>query len=338
MVPIQTKEHLLYFMQSGLLTLSHYDLKFLQNLQTIVLSQKKITKNQVDLFEKIVKKYHRQLNKYNLIEKITINLKWTTEIIPSDPKFTNAHIFIENNIIFFRSPFNKKFLEYFRKVKNNSFVWSKDKKMYESPFNTFALKLIVDASHLHYSNVVYCEITKTLLNDLIDKFSNVKYWNPTLVKKQNNYYITASNQSLDLAIKHITFSDDPKVLAELSSYGITIDEEIINNKPINKLAAEYSVDFDTENVLHLARYLKQIECDLVVFYGKINNPHSYFLKNNLTDENIPFTEKFPTSIDDYKKPILISVLPHVVNRISVSKFFKIIKIKNSTPISIYEKM
>ena len=56
MMKMQTKEHLVYFMQTGMMRLSHYDLHFVQNLNYIILNKNIEINNIFTIYkEKIIK-------------------------------------------------------------------------------------------------------------------------------------------------------------------------------------------------------------------------------------------------------------------------------------------
>ena len=334
---IKCNEHLLYFMQCGMMRLSAYDLKFIQNLQTIIASANKITSNQVALFDKLVLKYGRQFLKHKISPEHISTLQWNTPMVMSDPKFTEAYICIENDIIKFRSPFSKKFVDAMRNNKHHSFKWIKDTKNYQTNFNANSFKVIVDLAHEHYERLNFCPITKELLLDLIEKYGEVKYWTPTLVKINNQYMIAAINNHVNSAIGNITLSDDPFCLSTLSVYGVDICDSIIQNNKLLKFSGTYApeVDIHTEDIVS---YLKAIECDAVFFAGKsfLNKAAIYpQLLQKLNDEKIIYHVKFDPSqhelVKKYNRPVLINF---AYNFSPGAHFLKIIKVKNSIEVNI----
>lgn len=341
MIELKTREHLIYFMQSGLLRLSKYDLRFIQNLQALTSTNNKITTNQVALFEKLVTKYQRQLEKHKITESLLANLTWKTPVVASDPKFTEAYISIDDGIISFRSPFNKKFVDSFKKIPNNVFSWIKEKKAYEATFSTVSLKIIVDASHTHYPNVNYCPITTTLLNTIIAQYENVKYWSPTLVKCGDLYIVAALNTELAEAIKDIPLSNDPVCLTELATYGIAIDEKITNNNPLLEFASTYISEMDIKDIDTFIENLKRINCDGVFLAGRVALANSKnFIADKIKKANIYFDERYDMYMltsaraEDYKNPVVLVSAAKPFNYIPFNSFKKVIKIKNSIPIDI----
>ena len=77
MIELNNKEQLIYFMATNL-RLSRYDIRFLQNLEKITLSKKRITSNQSDLVNKLIEKYERQFVKNQMFIKELLNLPWKT--------------------------------------------------------------------------------------------------------------------------------------------------------------------------------------------------------------------------------------------------------------------
>jgi len=339
MIELSTREHLLYFMQSGLIRLSKYDLKFIQNLYSICISQNKITSNQVALFEKLIIKYERQLDKQKITKKIVNDLIWKTSIVDSDPKFTEAFISIVYGIVQFRSPFNKKFVEGFRKIPFNNFVWLKDKKQYECPFSSTALRIIVDASHEYYPVVNYCPVTKTLLKNLVDEFGTTTIWSPTFQYVNGMYFVTGCNPYLAEAIKDIELSPDPKTISELISYGVNIDKSVVKDNPTLEFSSNYYPQVDITDLDFLVECLDAIGCDGVFMSCKLGGIHKYRhqIKEKLNSAGIFLDEDAGTLISDrlkkYSKPVLLSFILKN-DPMALSSFIKVIKITNSNPITI----
>lgn len=335
MVPIQTKEHLIYFMQCGMMRLSKYDLHFMQNLHMLVTSKSPITTNQVALFEKIVGKYSRQLNKHGLTtDKLSV-LTWETTVVPSDKKYTEAYITIENDKIYFRSPFNKKFLEKFNRITFNTFKWVRESKHYESDFSTEALKFIINISKDFYPVINYCTITSELLNT-VEKF-NARYWQPTLIQHQGRFIIAAINQHLDLCLHDVKLNDDPECLSILSTHGVKVDNAVTKNDPLLEFASSYFVEIDYTNLDNLITYLHAVKCDCVFIAGHgIATQYKRNIINKIKESNIDVDEKVNTLLDEKlkerKNPMVIFTTSDIFN--VAYKFQKVIKMTNSLPINI----
>lgn len=340
-IPINSKDNLVYFMQSGTLSLGQYDLKFIQNILFIITRHKPLTTNQVELFDKLTDKYKRQLSKFGLTKQKISSLEWNTFIIPSDIKYTQAYISILDGKIIFKAPFSKKFIETFRKQANNNFIWEKNHKHYETEYTLYQLKLLVSASTTVYTKINYCEITLKLLNSL-DEYSHAKFWNPTLVRVNNGYMIAAANEFLMNAIKDISLEPTVENLFQLSKFGVYVDDTITNNDPLLTFASKFIVEMDYVNADTIIEYLKSIKCDAVVFLGNnlfLNRKKT--LQQKLLDNlivNIHDRKNFSEKLK-YKNIVAIKPAPHIISILNNEFYWyrnisKLILLKDSSPIHI----
>lgn len=333
---LSTKEHLAYFMQTGVMRLSNYDLKFVQNIHHFILQNKSITTNQVALFDKLVLKYERQFKKQNFTLAFLQGLPWTTKIVPSDPIYTDAYISIVDDAIHFRAPYNKNFITNFRKLDYNPFVWKREVKRYEAPFSTPALKILVHLVHHFYPIVHYCPIIVELLNK-IQPLESAKYWQPTLVKVNDNLIVAAINSHVETAINNIPLNSDIDTLVALSEYGIKIDDTVLSEKSKLDFINELITEVDLSDIDTAFGYLKELNCDCVYFYG-----HSLLVKKELKSKieeltkNIFSINESPVQVvEQYKFPVVIqlsSTVPYV--KLNSYNIRKVIKIKNSNPIDV----
>jgi hypothetical protein len=327
-----SKDQLAHYMISGHVHLSKKDYGFFNNIRTIVHDNKPVTSNQNKLFDKLLLKYQRQLQKLNHNINELISLSWKVEVLESKQEYLNAYISIDDNIITLRSPFNSKFVQQFRKVPLNNFVWDKVKRIYTSPFSTYQLKIVIDTVSQCYENVLYCDSVQSILKE-VEEYKDIKYWQPTLVKINNNFYIVATNNSLNDAIKHIELTDDPKTFYLLSQYGITIDTNLVTDK-YKKFASEYVTEIDTVDLSLLSEYLQQLNVECVftsqdIIYNKdLNND----LKKILLDKGIIFKSAKDSKLID-NSVLLVTNLSWtpLVNK---GYYNKIIHLTNSRPIKI----
>lgn len=248
------------------MNLSKYDLRFVQNILDVTIKQKSLTTNQVSLFDKILGKYKRQLNKHSLNLEQLKSLPWTSIIVPSEPQYTEGYIWIEDDMIYFKAPFNKNFISSFRQVDYNPFIWDKVTKRYFAPFSTYALQILQTVAPGFYPVINHCPITTELLTDLV-KYDTAYCWNPTLVNINNTYLIAAINEHLAEAIKDITLGKDMHTLALLAEHGIDIHPDIIGTEAKLKFASEYLVEEDLQNIHNIATWLKKLGCDMVQMIG-----------------------------------------------------------------------
>lgn len=341
MFSIKTKDHLVYFMQTGVLKLSNYDLKFVQNLQHFIVQGVPITTNQVTLFEKILFKYSRQLLKHKLTNESISNLQWHCKIITSDPKYTESYISIVDGKIFFKAPFNKNFVSTFRNLQYNTFVWNKDLKRYESDFGTHALKTLLEVTNKYFTKSInYCDITTSLINSTID-YKNNKVWQPTLVNINNNYYILAANEYLMDSIKDINLSSDFNTLCNLAEYGIHAHESVTNNDKKLIFAANIFCNFNIDDIDLLIECLLEMKCNSVFYIGQgslpvyIRNKMNSKLINNMIDYK--HTHVCSTNSDNTNSNVVVTFTG--ITNTHFSKFNnlnikKVISITNTTAIDI----
>ena len=325
------KEQVTHHIVTGHIHLSKKDYGFFSNVNNMCKENRPVTSNQNKLFDKLLDKYKKQLTKLNLDILQLQNLPWQVGVIISKQEFLEAKISIKDNYIIIKSPFNTKFIQQFRKVFLNKFVWNKEHKYYSAPFSTHNLKIAVYNVKKYYSEVNYCNQTNEILNQL-KQYEDVKYWEPTLVKSNNNFYIFGLNEHLHKAINHIELKDDPNTLFELTQYGIKIDDTVTNQSRVLQFAGNYNVQMDLELIEFLCKVLLELKVDHVftarnVVYNKdISNEIMLLLlkygiscspisSNNLSERAVLL--KMPTDFDSHN-----------------SKICKKITLTNSRPIKI----
>lgn len=341
MLKIQNKEHLVYFMQSGMMKLSSYDLKFIQNLNILIAQNKPVTSNQVTLLEKLLIKYKRQLNKnkYNL--EFIQSLQWNCKIIPSAPEYTEAYLSINNDKVYLKCPFNKKFLTELRQVSSNPFKWDCDKKRFESSFSTYAFKIIYQLVTKNYSTVNYCDITQQLLNKL-NQYDNNLIWQPTLVKSNDLLLIGSSNKFLDEATKNITLDLSAETVFKLGLHGVKISDEL-STDPNLSFANNTYVEIEMNDLSKIFQWLHKLGCDCILFSGLtvqyVKNDVQKILSelgiDHYSHRDVLFTTNKMVT-DSYN---FIASIHFTSVKINSSMRYKdtikkIIKVRNSQPIKI----
>lgn len=323
------KDQLAHYMISGHVHLSKKDYGFFNNIKTIVHDHKPVTTNQNKLFDKLLLKYQRQLQKLNFNVQTLIELSWKVEVLESKPEYLSAYISIDNDKIIIRSPFNTKFVQMFRKIPLIQFVWNKLSRVYEAPLSTYQLKIAIDAVNKCYETVNYCDQVQKILEE-INQYSEVIYWQPTLVKIHDNYYVIASNSALNEVIKDFELNDDPKTFYMLSQYGVTIHPDLINNN-YTKFASEYVTEIDSSNLSDLCDWLRNlnVECvftsrDLVYSKDLSNDLKLLLLERGIICK--------PATKTDIANSVLLKT--HSSWTAFTSTFNKIIHLKNSRPVKI----
>jgi len=318
--------------------LSRYDEQFVNNLTFYTIQHNRITSNQDLLFKKVISKYKRQFvyNKIDVSE--LLNLPWHVNIVPSIPEYTGATIIIENNKIIFRSPYNKNFLTALRKKSLHTLQWHKDKRQHEADYSPTVLKQLMYLSADHYEVLNYCDNVTQIINSL-SKYESVKYWVPTLVYKNNQYYIAALNEPLYEAIKEIEITDDLKTIATLVKYGISIDESVtthfLQTESLEKIkfATTFEVQAEIRDVNTIMDWLAEFGCDAVT------EPKSFLTRNVLDVTNSVINVcKNPKELINYNNPVIVyqkGMFPLYGEK--PIKVFKIIRFVNSEPIDLGPK-
>lgn len=318
--------------------LSRYDEQFINNLTFYTVQYNRITSNQDLLFKKVIGKYKRQFLYNKLVINDLLVLPWHVPIVPSIPEYTGASISIENDRIIFRSPYNKNFLTALRKKSLHTLEWNKDKRQHEADYSPTVLKQLMYLSSDHYEILNYCEIVTDIINRLAE-YESAKYWLPTLVYKNNQYYVAAINEPLYNAIKDIEITDDLKTIALLTKYGINIDDTVVEHflktEPIEKIkfASTFNVDVEIRDVDSVMNWLKEFGCDA------ITEPKSFLTKKMIDfSDNILNICKNIKDLHTFTNPVIV----YQKGTFSVvsekpMKLFKIIRFINSEPINLGPK-
>lgn len=340
MIKVATKEQLVYFMQSGALRLSKIDVNFLQNLNVLCIKHKPITSNQLKLFDKICNKYQKQLNKFKLTKEKINSFTWAdVKIVTSDPQFTEAYIEVIENKILIRCPFSRKFVSEFRKLDTKFFVWNKIEKQYESTFGTYQLKQAVDSLTQFFEIVNYCKTTEKLLNTLSD-YKNIKYWHPTLIKRNNNFFIAGANEFVVNATKHIELNLDYKTLFELSKFGIEVDSSLkLDDR--GKFANSRFLEIDISDFEKTIDWLIDLNVDCVAMFGlPISNIQNQPIIDKdyiqrLISKNISIINYQRTIPDSNPKvPVLFYFTPMISKtKPMYNKLVKVIKVNNASSVN-----
>lgn len=266
MVELKTAEHVIHFMKSGSINLSRYDDRFISNLQVL----KQVTTNQVELFYKLIYKYRRQLSKYELDPEILIHLPWTMRVIESTSEHTDGYVFIENEQIMFRCPYNRNFIGKFRSNPSNYFVWNKEQRVYQTKYGPYSLKMLLTVAKEFFPKLSYCDNVKNLL-DPLKEYIDTKYWNPTLVKANDRYYIAGINEHLNEALGDMKLNTEPATLAKLCLYGVATDITELNENPRLRFASEVNPIIEYNQLEDIMPWLNELGCDLVLLYGNISS-------------------------------------------------------------------
>jgi hypothetical protein len=332
MVELKSIEQLLYFMK-GHIHLSRYDEKFIDNITTLTT----VTTNQVVLFHRLVLKYRRQFTKHELFVEKLIDLPWNVKVVESSAQYTDGHITITEDMIHFKCPFNRNFIDEFRKIPLNSFVWNKQNRQYESPYSIYSFKNLLTVAKNFFPVIHNCETAQRMLDE-ISTYENVRYWNPTLVKRNDNLYILATNQALEEALGDIILTEDIETFIKLSTHGVTIGTEFYENNPKLKFMAEAVTTVEISDMDNLILWLEEMNCDMVYLSGSSSsiNLSKIKLSSCLQESNMPHVDSRNSTVDSkkYKCPVLIKFKKNAEVIYDPTKVVKIIYLVNSNPIDI----
>ena len=336
MVELKTAEHIAHFMM-GNISLSRFDKKFVESLQLL----KQVTTNQVELFYRIIYKYRRQLSKHELDADVLIHLPWTMKVVESAPQYTDGHLSIEDNKIIFKCPFNRSFIDMFRKEDTNTFVWDKEHRQYSAEYSTHSLKLLVKTASKFFKIIHYCDIATGLL-DSLKEYETIKYWQPTLTRINGNLYIVATTEQLDEALGDLVLDTNPSTIAKLVYHGVYIDESIYDvNDERQQFISNRIYNMEVSDALNIVPWLTEIGCDYVVFTGnRILADVRASIREKLLATNIKvepehkWSSQHKSDSNKYDFPVVIRFRTGRDSSDEPIKVGKVVQLVNSQPIDI----
>lgn len=256
------KEDVLKYLLSGAIHLSKKDYSFFHNLTYIITDKNTLTTNQTFLFDKLINKYQRQIKKEHHDINHLLNLSWKTSIVESKQEYLQAYFQIENGNLIIKSPFNSRFIQDLRRVEFNNYVWDKNRRLYSAPFSTISLKQGYDLIVKHFKSYEFDNTISEILN-YVEQFNTIKYWSPTLIKRNNNFFVVAANTNVMEVIKDIHLDDSADTLFALSQYGIKIDEELVTNS-LQKFASNFATTADLDMLDEFCKWLNELKIDTVI--------------------------------------------------------------------------
>lgn len=338
---MQIKEHLLHFFLNKPLRLHYSDKKFFNNLSSIINNDDTITTGQSALFDKLIEKYETQLKQTNLSLNQMLSLPWQVEVIETSKEHTSARLTLVNRVLEIKVPMNNKFIRKFDDIKDNPFIWERNKKAYVAPFNTHSLKVACSALPKYFSQVVYCNKIQEIINSVSHLSDSSLIWEPTLVNINNYYYVVAITEPLGDRVSNIELNNNPDTLFKLSKLGIKVHSTIIDND-MKKFAAEFMTDVDINQAeISLVKWLKELDVKQVLL-GKGMNPSfnkQLFLSliENLQNSGIEWIRvnsdfKITSAIN---QPILLQYHGNENMRFcGAGSLAKCVFIRNSNPIEV----
>lgn len=328
-----TKEQLVDFMLKHL-SLGTYDKKFLDNLLHLNFAVKNpVTTNQAELLTKITSRYHRQFLKKELNSEELIQLPWTLQPVESSPQFTQAYMSIaDDKDIVIHSPFKKEFVKTLKALEYMQ--WDKENKLWHTPYAEFRLKTLLRIVTDSYAKINFCPVIIEILNQLL-VYEDVKYWDPTLIERNGNYYVVACNKILYEKIKDIELNTDPATIARLVRLGIQVDIDT------DSFASAFSATLEHYDIRYIIESLQRIGADYVILnqmYG-VNKSYMMEVANHLKANGIKHSvrtktqETFKEDLRQYEMPVKLN-FGMIKADDSIKYLGKIIGLANSTPIEV----
>ena len=145
--------------------------------------------------------------------------------------------------------------------------WNKEKKRYQAPASTHALKIAYKVLPKYFETIYQGEV-----NEVIEQLEAIEKqtWDPTLVENDGVYSIAGSNDSLDSIFKDVNLNAEPKTLANLAYHGVAIDSNITNEVSRLEFFAQYAPEVDIDHLEEFVSWLKEIDCKTVVVTRGLN--------------------------------------------------------------------
>jgi len=342
-----TKEQLIFYM-SNKLSLGTYDKKFINN----ILGKQHITTNQATLLDKIIIRYHKQFLKNELNSEELVKLPWTKDPIQSLPEYTESYISIQEDTIILKTPYNASYVKEIKKLPY-TLTWNKTDtdKYWSVVFCTETLKQVIDITEKHYSKINYCEKTKEIINYL-SYFEDCKYWNPTLVYRNDRYMLFAANEPLYNRLIDELNNIDILAISRLVMFGVSMDEsvklhliDLLKDEEKVNFILSANVDIDIHELPLLFENLSVIQSDFVILGPTITRKLNVKekIKNKLVEKNISFAwlesktiaESHKINISDYKSVVFLDFgISTFVNSPIQVPWSKHIRLVNNTPIQL----
>jgi hypothetical protein len=335
------KEHLLYFFLTGKISLSQYDHKFLSNLQMMIHKDSRITTNQATLFDKLISKYARQLNKHNYDKETLKALSWKSLLVESSIEHTGAKVSINDDKLVLRVPFNKNFISSFRETIHNPFEWERSEKRYVAEFSTHALKILYIVLPKFFPTVIYCDQLIEIIDEL--KSYESKFWTPTLTRINGHLYVVGVNDVLGDILSDIELTLTPKTFFELSMLGVDIDPMLIGDDPKLKFASEFITEVDLDDFLKVSQWIVELGCNKVVFGRGIATSGNGMIRNEIVAAIEHNRIIHPMSYVDMKKMEVDPIPPMLIQyprnakltiRTEQELISKCVVVRNSRPVDI----
>lgn len=331
---MKTKEQLLYHCLAKNLRLSNYDYRFLSNLQTMITANARVTMNQAALFDKLMRKYSKQLSKIGLQAEDIQQLEWKTPLVESLSLYTSARVNVDGDDIVLKVPFNRQFISHVNmNSKDAKFKFDTVQKEYRAPFTTSALKWACENVPAFFKEVAYCDQISGILNDLSTYTAG--FWNPTLTQVGDMLVVMACNQHTASAISHIPLKNDAITFYQLSLHGVAIDPVLLGDDPFLVFASSSIASVEITELEQVFDWIKELNCETVAIgRGLTYHASTASITDSLSQRGITAHASGnllqPTT---FVNPTAVMYLQHARTLMTgTHSYGKIIMIKDSRPI------
>ncbi len=300
----------------------------------------RITTNQANLFDKLISKYARQLNKHEYDKEVLKSLPWKALVVESSIQHTSARVSINDDKLVIKVPFNKNFISSFRETIHNPFEWMREDKSYSATFSTYALKTAYKVLPEFFPTVIYCDQLTKIIDEL--KAYESKFWTPTLTSINGRPYIVAVNDVLGELLSDIELTLTPKTFFELSMLGVKIDPMLITDDK-SKFASEFITEVDLDDFTTVSQWIVDLGCNKVKFGRGIASSGSGMIRNEIVAAIENSRILHPLSYVDTQNLVINDIPPMLIQyprnnktgiRDNQEIISKCIIVKNKRPIDI----
>lgn len=253
----------------------------------------------------------------------------------SSESYTGAYVSILNGNIYFKAPFNKTFISKHKNITMSPFLWDKDKKYYEAPFSTRALKIILNLANDVYEIINFCPEVSRLLNTT-KEYQDASLWKPTLVRTGSSYLISGINEVLYEKTKEVVLDASPYCVSRLTDLGIEIDIAILDDNELLAIASKKILSLNIADTDKLVDALVSIKCDAIIFSW-----HTFYsgvrerISTKLKEHNIQVIDNAKHVDDAFEYPVHVFFINSAFTVDShSSRIKKHIKLTNSNPIDV----
>jgi len=230
---MKTRETFVHWF-SSYIRLSRADYAFVNNIVHRVTTQQAVTLGQAALLDKIIFKYRKQLQSYDVEVGNVLALPWLRSPTPGKADNDKYQLQIANGYIICSFPYNSTLVQKIRQFRNGSYApkshWNRDMRQWETPLSLCNFKrwyqLVVDSGY----PFTFCPQVQQLL-DTIAYYGTADHWRCRLVQLPSGYWVV--NNIAESLLEHLPEFDyeiNEKIIDQLTELGICIEPSQL---PIN---------------------------------------------------------------------------------------------------------